>query len=358
MNPKSSSPLRKRVKLTKLFYKNPSDSLKELLMSKFTECSNLILTEKENYQKMMTEKLDNPFTAPKAYWSVLNNFLGKRKTPDIPPLIVKDFVVSDFTTNANLFNNFFASQCSPVVNYSTLLNFSYKTQKRVSDIEIKEDDILLIIKNLNPNKAHGWDNVSIRMIQRCVKSILTPLKLLFESSITADIFPEDWKKRNIIPVQKKESKNCLKNYRPISLLPIFSKIFERLIFNALFNFFVQNQLFTDCQSGFIPGNSCVSQLLSITQEIHKSFDCNPPEDVRGVFLDISKAFDKVWHEGLIFKLKSYGVKGKFIMLLENYLKNRNQRVVLNGINSSWKKNTSRGSTGISVGTTSLPHIYK
>ena len=96
-------------------------------------------------------------------------------------------------------------------------------------------------------------------------------------------------------------------------------------------------MFTDCQSGFIPRDSCISQLLSITQEIHKSFNCNPPEDIRRVFLDISKTFDKVWHEGLIFKLKSYGVEGTLIMLLENYFKNRNQKVVLNGLNSSWKK---------------------
>ena len=90
---------------------------------------------KENYQKKMAEKLDNPFTAPKAYCSILTK--NKRKTPDIPPLIVNDFVVSDFTTKANLFNNFFASQCSPVVNSSTLPNFCYKTQKRISDIERK-----------------------------------------------------------------------------------------------------------------------------------------------------------------------------------------------------------------------------
>ena len=154
-------------------------------------------------------------------------------------MIVNDFVVSDFTTKANLFNNFFASQCSPVVNSSTLPNFCYKTQKRTSDIEIKEDDILLIIKNLNPRKAHEWDNVSIRMIKLCGKSIAKPLKYLFESSLTAGIFPEDWKKTNIIPVHQKESKNYLKNYRQINLL-----IFEKLIFNALFHFFVQNQLFT------------------------------------------------------------------------------------------------------------------
>ena len=130
---------------------------------------------------------------------------------------------------ANLFNNFFTSQCTPVVNSSTLCNFCCKTQKRISDIEIKEDDILLIIKKLNLDKAHGWDNVSICMIQLCGKSIAKSLKYLFESFLTAGIFPMDWKKANIIPVHKKESKNYLKNYGPISLLLMFTKIFERLI---------------------------------------------------------------------------------------------------------------------------------
>ena len=143
-------------------------------------------------------------------------------------MIVNDFVVSDFTTKASLFNNFFAPQFCPVVNSSALPNFCYKTQKWISDIELKKDDIFLIIKNLNPNKAHEWDNVSVRMIQLCGKSIIKPFKYLFKSSLTAGIFPEDWKKANIIPVHKKESKNCLNSYRPISLLPILSKIFERL----------------------------------------------------------------------------------------------------------------------------------
>ena len=92
---------------------------------------------------------------------------------------------------------------------------------------------------------------------------------MFESSVTAGIFLEGWKKANIIPVHKKESKNCLKKYRPIIFLQAYTyfysaKIFERLIFTAILNFFVQNQLFTDCQSSFILGDSCVSQLLYIT----------------------------------------------------------------------------------------------
>ena len=99
---------------------------------------------------------------------------------------------------------------------------------------------------------------------------------------------------------------------------------------------MQNKLFTDCQSGFIPGDSCVAQLLSITHEIYKSFDCIPPADTRGTFLDISKAFDKVWHEGLIFKLKTYGIDGDLLKLLINYLGDRKQRVVWNGQTSSWK----------------------
>ena len=108
--------------------------------------------------------------------------------------------------------------------------------------------------------------------------------------------------------------------------PIFSKVFGRLVFNALFNFFLQNKPFTLCQSGFIPGDSCVSQLLSFTHENHRSFDCHPPTDLRDTFLDITKVFNKVWYEDLIFKLKTSGVDGKFLKLLENYLTDRQQRV--------------------------------
>ena len=86
----------------------------------------------------------------------------------------------------------------------------------------------------------------------------------------------------------------------------------------------------------MPGDSCVAQLLSITHEIYNSFDYNQSVDIRGVFLDISKAYDKVWHDGLIFKLQTYGIDGKLLKLLKSYLKDRQQRVLLNGQTSSWK----------------------
>ena len=92
-------------------------------------------------------------------------------------------------------------------------------------------------------------------------------------------------------LHKKEDKNLLKNYRPISLLSIFSKIFERVVRGFLFNHLQSNKLFTSSQSGFLPGDSCIAQLLSIIHEIETAFDNNPTVDVRGVFLDTSKAFD-------------------------------------------------------------------
>ena len=100
---------------------------------------------------------------------------------------------------------------------------------------------------------------------------------------------------------QKGDKQILDNYRSISLLPITKKIFERILYNNMFEFFTKSDLISHNQSGFKPGDSCINQLLSITHEIYKSFD-NGPDD-RGVFLDISKAFDKVWHKGLIYKLK-------------------------------------------------------
>ena len=114
-------------------------------------------------------------------------------------------------------------------------------------------------------------------------------------------------------------------------------MFERVIYNSLFNYFQSNRLFTPSQSGFLPGDSCITQLLSIIHEIQTAFDENPTVDVRGVFLDLSKAFDKVWHDGIIFKLKAYGVEGELLSLLKNYLENREQRVALNGQTSECRK---------------------
>ena len=113
------------------------------------------------------------------------------------------------------------------------------------------------------------------------------------------------------------------------------KIFEKVIYNNLFTYLKSNHLLSDNQSGFRSGDSCISQLISITHDIYKVFDGAPSLDTRGVFLDISKAFDKIWHKALLHKVKCNGVEGDIYNILVNYLLNRKQRVVLNGQSSSW-----------------------
>ena len=129
----------------------------------------------------------------------------------------------------------------------------------------------------------------------------------------------------------------MNNDRPVSLVPVFGKIFEKLlIFNEIYSFLDREKLLNTNQSGFRPFDSCVNQLLTITHEIFSSFDCNPSLEVRSIFLDISKAFDKVWHEGLLYKLKSFGISENLLNLIKHYLTNRSQRVLLNGQCSNWQ----------------------
>ena len=130
------------------------------------------------------------------------------------------------------------------------------------------------------------------------KFICKQLQLIFNECISKGVFPSEWKKGNVVPIHKKNDRQCLENYRPVSLLPICGKIVGHLIFNEIFLFFIKNGIILPNQSGFKSGDSCVNEHLSITHEIYKSFDGE--FDVRSVSLDISKAFYKVWYEGIIF----------------------------------------------------------
>ena len=131
----------------------------------------------------------------------------------------------------------------------------------------------------------------------------------------------------------------MQNYRLVSLLPICEKNIERLMFNEMFKFFIEDKLISSSQAGFKPGDSCINQLLSITHEIYSSFD--EGLKVRSVFLDIAKAFDKAWLDGIIFKLTQNDISGNLLNLLRDFLNERKQRVVLNGQFSRWK-NVSAG----------------
>ena len=137
----------------------------------------------------------------------------------------------------------------------------------------------------------------------------------------------------------------MKNYHPVSLLPLYGQILERLMLNEMFEFFMENKLISTSQPGFKADDSCINQLLSITHEIYSSFD--EGLEVRSVFLDILKAFDKVWHDGIIFKLTQNGISGNLLNLLRDFLNERKQRVVIIVNFSTWK-NVSPGVSQSSI----------
>ena len=132
--------------------------------------------------------------------------LNKAKIPVIPPLFENDIFVLDFKTKAQIFNNYFILQCTTIDTGSEIPNITTINIPALASIHISEEKILKIIRSLNPNKAHGWDEISVRMIKISDDSLVTPLKIIFESFIKYGIFPEIWKKANIVPVHKKAVK--------------------------------------------------------------------------------------------------------------------------------------------------------
>ena len=201
------------------------------------------------------------------------------------------------------------------------------TEHTLTSCDFSETDILRIINNQDSNKAHGHD------VNLCGETTCRPINIIFKVCLNTGKFPSEWKKGNVVPIYKKDDKQNVNNYCPVSLLPICGKMFERLIYNVMYDFVAENDLLSPSQSGFRSGDSYSNQLLSINHEILNAFDKGL--EVRGIFLDISKAFDKVWHDGLIFKLRQNGISGDIINILRDFLRNRKQRVVLNGQCSSW-----------------------
>ena len=173
------------------------------------------------------------------------------------------------------------------------------------------------------------------------ESICKSLGIIFQSCLENGKFPSEWKKVNMDPAFKKNCKQELKNYRPISLLPVSGKIFERLLYDSVFTFFTENSFISRNQLGFISGYSWTNQLLSIAHQIYVQ--------IRSVFLDMSKTFDKVWRKDLIFKFRQNSISGSILSTLTDFLKLRKQRVVSNGQLSSCSNIESGISKGCILG---------
>ena len=261
------------------------------------EWQKLVETAKLTYLNNLGKKVNEPGTSQKAYWKIINRVMNKCRAPKIPPLLVNNMFILNCNEKAKLFNDFFSKQCMPIITSSVLPPLNYLTDNRIDRIEIQCDEILSLIRNLNPNKATGSNGISAQMLLLCDNSVVLPLEIIFQNILVASTYPVMWKLANVIPIFKKGDKQSINNYRPISLLPICGKMFEKIIFNNLYKYLNTNNLITKNQSGFRPCDSTTNQLLYLVNEIHKAFDDPKSLEVRAVFLDISKAFDKVWHGG-------------------------------------------------------------
>ena len=192
--------------------------------------------------KSESKRMMNLLTSNKTYWSISKSFLNNHFIPKKSFHQNRYITITKYKDKAELFNNVFADQCSLINTSSVLPSVLFKqTEISISSIDFGSDDITKIIQKLDPNKAnHGHDMISICMLKICGNSIYKPLQLIFRSCIENREFPPEWtelKKANVVPVYKKGNKQTLENYRPVPLLPIYGKTFDRLMYNSLFEFF-------------------------------------------------------------------------------------------------------------------------
>jgi hypothetical protein len=195
-------------------------------------------------------------------------------------------------------------------------------------VQVNVADVEKILNSLKVRKSTGSDNISNMLLKSCSISIAQPLTRLFQHCLDSGKFPDSWKLANVTPVFKRGNKQDKNNYRPISLLPNIGKIFERTVYITLYKHFLDNKLLTWRNSGYKKMDSTMNQLIHISHDIYTAFEKG--QDVCLVSLDATSAFDRVWHSGLIHKLRQKGIMGPLLEFLQSYLTNRKQRVVLKG----------------------------
>ena len=217
-----------------------------------------------------------------------------------------------------------------------LPTFELKCLSKLSNIVCICGKIKCLIEILNPNKASSPDGISNKMFKPVAKEVAFPLSILFNRSFKEGKFAESWKYSNVIPLPKQGDNSDPSNCRSLSLLHVCGlvKLQQRIVFKNIDNYLNENNLIYKYQSGFLPGHSTSFQLIDIYHHICQSIDNNQYACM--VFCDVSKAFDRVWHKGLIFKLKQYGIKGELLKWISNYLDNRQQSVVIKSCKSDYK----------------------
>ena len=282
---------------------------------------------------LLLENKKDPFK----YHTILKNITGVRRDAAIPPLVSDNgTVVSENHSKAELLNSYFSAQTNiniTDVQHAHLHEFENSqdaTPNHIDSIIFTPNEVLNIINRLDASKACGPDKIPTKLLKMVAIYIAEPLTKIFNKSLASGKYPSIWKRAIVKPIYKgKGSPSDLKNYRPISLLPCVSKIFEKLVFKRFYDHITSHQLLTDNQSGYRPGHNTQLQLAYLTDKLYKTLDNS--EDFTIIYLDISRYFEKIWHAGLLAKCKlEFGIRGQVLSWLKSYLDDRSQQVQIGG----------------------------
>ena len=339
MDSKVRHAIRRRDRLLRIHNIRPSPVTWESYRAQRNFVTSLIRFAKKSFYERANTDLSNPDTNCKKWWSIVNKVCGRENSSTIPPIIENEVPIFDSKEKACIFNDYFVLQTElPLANAIPPIIQPYQTQQFLSNIIATEEQVLELMKGVDISKACGYDGIGNKIIKLCSEGFHVYFTYFINLSLSLGQYPSAWKLANVIPLFKNDNPQHKVNYRPVSLLASFSKICERVVFFHLYNFLMETGFLYKFQSGFRPGDSTINQLIFLVHKIYEALEDG--KEVRAVFLDISKAFDKVWHAGLLRKLEAFGVQSPLLQWFESYLCNRKQRVVIEGQCSDWRTITS------------------
>ena len=279
-------------------------------------------------------------------WQIIHKEMGKTQPETfITKLETPTKTITNQKEIANTFNRYFTTIVDNIRNNSNgkvksnnsnpikyLINQYTNPFPNIKWDYVSSHEINNIIKSLKSKNTTGYDEIPVSILKMSAPYIISPLTYICNTTLNTGIFPSRLKYAVVKPLHKKGNKHELSNYRPISLLTAFSKIFEKVIYNRLYKHLEVNNILSNGQFGFRPDHSTEQAAFTLINCILNAMNNN--QTVGGIFCDLTKAFDCVNHDILLDKLMFYGVHGKFRSLLESYLKDRYQSVSLGNLNLS------------------------
>jgi Reverse transcriptase (RNA-dependent DNA polymerase) len=270
----------------------------------------------------------------KPFYAYLKSKL-KSKTPVGPLKDAGGKIVTENKKMAEMLNEYFSSVFTDEPDGPVPSADRIQVEEELSSINVTEEKVEKKIRNLKPASAPGPDGIGSMLLKEMSQQLKKPLTAIFKKSVETGTIPEDWKTAHVTPIYKKGSKADPANYRPVSLTSVCCKMLESIIRDELMDHLSSNGLLEDSQHGFVPGRSCATNLIEFMDFVTAKMDAGGSVDT--VFLDFAKAFDKVPHKRLIEKLKAVGVSGRLLGWIAKWLENRQQRVVLGGEKSEWRR---------------------